>query len=32
MELKKSAKIGKTEKMQYLIRCLKSKEQFKINF
>ena len=36
MELKKQnktkeAKIGKNEKMQYLIRCFKSKKQFKIN-
>ena len=28
---KKKAKIGKNEKMQCLIRCLKSKKQFKIN-
>ena len=32
MELKKSAKIGKNEKTQHLIRCFKSKKQFKINF
>ena len=32
MELKKQAKNHKTEKTQHLIRCFKSKKQFKINF
>ena len=32
MKLKKSAKIRKNEKMQHLMRCFKSKKQFKINF
>ena len=32
MELKKSAKARKNEQTQHLIRCLKSKKQFKINF
>ena len=32
MELKKSAKIHKNEKTQYLIRCFKYKKQVKINF
>ena len=32
MELKNSAKILKNEKTQHLIRCFKSKKQFKVNF
>ena len=32
MELKKLAKNRKNEKTQHLIRCFKSKKQFKINF
>ena len=32
MELKKSVEIRKNEKTQHLIRCFKSKKQFKINF
>ena len=32
MKLKKSAKIRKNEKTQHLIRCIKFKKQFKINF
>ena len=32
MKLKKSAKNCKNEKTQRLIRCFKSKKQFKINF
>ena len=32
MKLKKSAQIRKNEKMQHLMRCSKSKKQFKINF
>ena len=32
MKLKKSAKICKNEKTQHLMRCFKSKKQFKINF
>ena len=32
MELKKSAQICKNEKTQHLIRCFKSKKQFKIKF
>ena len=32
MSLKKSAKTHKNEKMQHLMGCLKSKEEFKINF
>ena len=32
MQLKKSAKFRKNEKTQHLMRCFKSKKQFKINF
>ena len=32
MKLKKSAKIRKNETTQHLMRCFKSKKQFKINF
>ena len=32
MELKKAAKNRKNEKTQHLIRCFKSKKQFKVNF
>ena len=31
-EIKKTAKIRKNEKTQHLMRCFKSKKQFKINF
>ena len=32
MELKNSAKILKNDKMQHLIRCFQSKNEFKIDF